>query len=522
MMSIVGETILNLSCIELSMSLSIATNISALNTSRHLGQSSNMLDSVYRRLSSGLRINSAADDAAGLQISNRLTSEVNGTNTAIRNANDGISVINVADGALDESVNLMQRMRTLALQSGSGANTAEDRVALNAEFKQLQLEMDRIATGTRFAGQDLLAGSYEGIFLVGAYAGQNTVITDLNAQTKNLGEMEWQARSPAGSKPGAYDIADLKLSSQPITLNGVTFDKDYSTLEAFVADINGTTFPNNQGPVQAQQLPFCVASAVDLSALPSYIDVAGHSVDLTTGIDMTGWDPVNPTAKNSAIMATVVQRINSTAQSAGLGFYVSASNNSNPASNSLTMHSAQGNSLALANGTTPPPQPAPPAPPVISSSSLSSLLPDVTSTTYIGQMELRSSGDKYSNIDMQGSSLNALGFYQEDKKKYTVDNIDVLSEDNASRAIKTLDVGMKQLGVQRARLGAQANALDSRVRNLANANENLSAARSRIRDADMAVESARLVSTQILQQASASILSQANSRPNAVLSLLQS
>ncbi len=159
---------------------------------------------------------------------------------------------------------------------------------------------------------------------------------------------------------------------------------------------------------------------------------------------------------------------------------------------------------------------------MISSSSLSALLPDVTSTTYIGQMELRSSGDKYSNIDMQGSSLHALGFYQEDKKKYTVDNIDVLSYDNASRAIKTLDVGMKQLGVQRARLGAQANALDSRVRNLANANENLSAARSRIRDADMAVESARLVSTQILQQASASILSQANSRPNAALSLLQS
>ncbi len=521
-MSIVGKTILNLSCIELSMSLSIATNISALNASRHLGQSSNTLDSVYRRLSSGLRINSAADDAAGLQISNRLASEVNGTNTAIRNANDGISVINVADGALDESVNLMQRMRTLALQAGSGANTAEDRVALNAEFKQLQLEIDRIATDTRFAGQDLLTGSYKGIFSVGAYAGQNTVVTDLNAQTKNLGEMEWRARSPAGSKPGAYDIADLKLSSQPITLNGVTFDKDYSTLEAFVADINGTTFPNNQGPVQAQQLPFSVASAVDLSALPSYIDVAGHSVDLTTGIDMTGWDPVNPTPENSDLMKEVVRRINNTAQSAGLGFYVSASNNSNPASNALTMHSVQGNSLALANGTTPPPPPAPPAPPVISNSSLSALLPDVTPTTYIGQMELRSSGDMYSNIDMQGASLNALGFYQSDKKKYTVDNIDVLSDDNANRAIKTLDTGMKQLGVQRSQLGAQANALDGIVRNLANANENLSAARSRIRDADMAVESARLVSTQILQQASSSILSQANSRPNAALSLLQS
>ncbi|WP_235587773.1 flagellin [Aeromonas hydrophila] len=153
---------------------------------------------------------------------------------------------------------------------------------------------------------------------------------------------------------------------------------------------------------------------------------------------------------------------------------------------------------------------------------MSALLPDVTPTTYIGQMELHSSGDKYSNIDMQGASLNALGFYQADKKKYTVDNIDVLNNDNASRAIKTLDVGMKQLGVQRARLGAQANALDARVRNLANANENLSAARSRIRDADMASESARLVRTQILQQASSSILSQANSRPKMALSLLQS
>lgn len=504
------------------MSLSIATNVSSLNASRHLGQSSNTLDSVYRRLSSGLRINSAADDAAGLQIGNRLNSEVNGTNTAIRNANDGISVINVADGALDESMNLMQRMRTLALQSGSGANTTEDRIALNAEFKQLQLEMDRIATGTQFAGQELLAGSYKGIFSVGAYAGQNTVITDLNAQTKNLGEMEWQARSPAGSKPGAYDISDLKLSAQPVTLNGVTFDKDYATLEALVADINGTTFPNNQGPVTARQLPFSVASSVDLSALPSYIDVAGHSVDLTSGIDMTGWDPVNPTPENNDLMREVVKRINNTAQSAGLGFYVSASNSNNPASNALTVYSSQGNSLALANGTTPPPQPAPPALPVSSNSSLSALLPDVSPTTYIGQMELHSSGDKYSNIDMQGASLHALGFYQADKKKYTIDNIDVLNDDNASRAIKTLDVGMKQLGVQRSRLGAQANALDTRVRNLANTNESLSAARSRIRDADIASESARLVRTQILQQASSSILSQANSRPNMALSLLQS
>ncbi len=498
---------------------------------RNLSGVSGTFDSVFKRLSSGLRINSAADDAAGLQISNRLTSEINGTNGAIRNVNDAISVINVADGAMDESMNLMQRMRTLALQAGSGINSTDDRAALNAEFQQMRLEMDRIATKTTFAGQSLLAGTYKGIFSVGAYAGQNMVITDMNAQTKNLGEMVWQSRSPASSKPGAHSIDGLQLGAQPITLNGVTFDKNYPSLEAFISDINSTSFPNNQGPVEAVQHPFSVRSSIDLSTLPSYIDIEGQTVDLTTGIDMTGWDPVNPTSENSGLMATVVHRINMAAQSAGLGFSVSGSYNNNPANNQLTIFSSQGNSLTLANGTTHPPQPpqppqppppAPPVPPISANPSLSALLTDVSSTTYIGQLELISSGTQYSNIDMEGNTLGSLGFFLQDKQKYTVDNIDVLNESNASRAIRTLDAGMTQLGVQRSQIGAQANSLEARGRYLSTSNESLSAARSRIRDADMASESARMVRTRIMQQASTSILSQANSRPKLALSLLQS
>ncbi|MGU5717761.1 flagellin N-terminal helical domain-containing protein [Aeromonas taiwanensis] len=338
------------------MTLSIRSNVSAIAASRHLDRSTTTLDSVFKRLSSGLRINSAADDAAGLQISSRLTSEINGTNGAIRNANDAMSVINVADGALDESVGLMQRMRTLALQAGSGVNTDEDRKALNVEFQQLRLEMDRIATGTRFAGQELLAGTFKGAFSIGAYAGQNIVITDLNAQTENLGEMGWLARSPAGSRPGANSIDSLKLATQPITLNGVSFDKDYGTLEEFVADINATQFPNNQGPVKAQQKPFSVTSSVDLATLPSYIDIEGKTIDLTNGFNLTNWDPVNPTSENSALMTKVVSRINSAALSAGLGFYVSGSYGDDPAQNQLTIHSTQGNSLTLSNGSKHPPQ----------------------------------------------------------------------------------------------------------------------------------------------------------------------
>ncbi|MGE6268195.1 flagellin, partial [Aeromonas media] len=172
-----------------------------------------------------------------------------------------------------------------------------------------------------------------------------------------------------------------------------------------------------------------------------------------------------------------------------------------------------------------PPQPAPPAPPVppISANpSLSALLTDVSSTTYIGQLELSSSGTQYSNIDMEGNTLGSLGFFLQDKQKYTVDNIDVLNGSNASRAIRTLDAGMKQLGAQRSQIGAQANSLEARGRYLSTSNESLSAARSRIRDADMASESARMVRTRIMQQASTSILSQANSRPKLALSLLQS
>lgn len=236
---------------------------------------------------------------------------------------------------------------------------------------------------------------------------------------------------------------------------------------------------------------------------------------------------MNPTSENSWLMATVVHRINIAAQSAGLGFSVSGSYNNNPANNQLTIHSSQGNSLTLANGSIHPPQPpqpappAPPIPPISANPSLSALLTDVSSTTYIGQLELSSSGTRYSNIDMEGNTLGSLGFFLQDKQKYTVDNIDVLSESNASRAIRTLDAGMKQLGVQRSQIGAQANSLEARGRSLSTSHENLSAARARIRDADIASESARMVRVQIMQQASASILSQANSRPKLALSLLQ-
>ncbi|GAB58460.1 flagellin N-terminal helical domain-containing protein [Rheinheimera nanhaiensis] len=155
------------------MALYVNTNTSSLNAQRQLFNSGNALDTAFKRLSSGFRINSAADDAAGLQISNRLTSQINGLDQAARNANDGISLAQVAEGAMDEITNSLQRIRTLAIQSQNGINSSADRAALQKEVTQLKLEISRVASTTQFGTQNLLAGGFSATFLVGANAGQN-------------------------------------------------------------------------------------------------------------------------------------------------------------------------------------------------------------------------------------------------------------------------------------------------------------------------------------------------------------
>jgi len=136
------------------MALTVNTNIASLNTQRNLSRSSNALETSMQRLSTGSRINSAKDDAAGLQISNRLTSQINGLNIAVRNANDGISLAQTAEGALQESTNVLQRMRDLALQSANGSNSDDDRAALQKEVTALKSELTRIADNTSFGGQN--------------------------------------------------------------------------------------------------------------------------------------------------------------------------------------------------------------------------------------------------------------------------------------------------------------------------------------------------------------------------------
>ncbi|MEO3678978.1 flagellin N-terminal helical domain-containing protein [Rheinheimera fenheensis] len=184
------------------MALYVNTNTSSLNAQRQLFNSGNALDTAFKRLSSGFRINSAADDAAGLQISNRLTSQINGLDQAARNANDGISLAQVAEGAMDEITNSLQRIRTLAIQSQNGINSSADRAALQKEVAQLKLEISRVASTTQFGTQSLLAGGFSATFLVGANAGQNIDIRLSRAGgygTSSLGLADLSVSSVGGA-----------------------------------------------------------------------------------------------------------------------------------------------------------------------------------------------------------------------------------------------------------------------------------------------------------------------------------
>jgi len=190
------------------MALFVNTNTSSLNAQRQLFNSGNSLDVAFKRLSSGFRINSAADDAAGLQISNRLTSQVNGLDQASRNANDGISLAQVAEGAFDEITTSLQRMRTLAIQAQNGISNADDVAALQKEFSSLKIEITRIAQTTEFGGTKLLEGNFSTKVLVGAQASSNDFIS-VNIQASNT-TAGWTA---AGLGLGAAGVGGLSFAA---------------------------------------------------------------------------------------------------------------------------------------------------------------------------------------------------------------------------------------------------------------------------------------------------------------------
>lgn len=204
------------------MSMFVNTNVSALNAQRQLFDVSNALSTSFERLSSGFRINGAADDAAGLQITDRMTSQIQGLNQAVRNANDAISLTQTAEGALNETTTALQRIRQLAVQSQNGINSSADRVALQKEVSALKTEISRISTDSQFNGLDLLTGTYSAKFLVGANGGQ-TISVNLS-RSGGFGASGLSVGSLSVSSAGGASAALASIDAAISTIGGVRAD----------------------------------------------------------------------------------------------------------------------------------------------------------------------------------------------------------------------------------------------------------------------------------------------------------
>lgn len=495
------------------MALTINTNVPSLNAQRNLGKSQADLARSMERLSSGLRINSAKDDAAGLAISDRMTSQIRGLNQATRNANDGISLSQTAEGAMQESTNILQRVRELAVQSANATNSAADRAALQSEVNQLKSEMNRIANSTTFNGLKIIDGTFlSQQFQVGPNANETIGVSIASMAADDLGRyyvdaVNSSANQGTGSTTAAAGAvpASNTVAAQTLTISGSQGSGSVSVA------VGASAFDIASGINDIEASTGVTATArteVVLSGLQN-----DGLVSLTIGTppnDKTIRASVTQTDLSS--LATVIND-----QSGVTGITASTS------AGTLTLTQPDGKDIAIgdflnsAGGNID----------VVTADTQTEVLISGgnDSTLATGVLEL-SSQDSYtttSDVANGAGSVfdNAAGGTVVISSFETVTAIDISTVAGANDALKIVDSALGKIDSQRGDLGALQNRFESTISNLMNVAENLTAARSRIRDADIAQETSVMTQKNILQQAGVSILAQANQTPQLALSLLQ-
>jgi len=451
----------------------INTNIASLTAQRNLNGSQNSLATSLQRLSTGLRINSAKDDAAGLAISERFTTQIRGLNQAIRNANDGVSFAQTAEGALSTAGDALQRIRELAVQSINDTNSSADRQALNNEVSQLIAEVNRISSSTQFNGQNILDGSLSTLtFQVGANQGQTIQVTGVDTRGSQLGASFVDGTSVA--------VSDLAALTDDVTINGIAVDLSGvgagTTINDVITQVNAVS--SDSGVTALKQ------STVTSSTVVYTENTAGGSITLN-GVSI---------ALDNVSNANVEAAINAFSTQTGVTVSAVGAN--------LTFSNTDGADIIIADGAT-------------------GVLDAAGDETYSAGIKLVS--DVGGSITTAGTDILDIGFTAATQTltTNTLNGANVLNSAAANEALLTLDFALQQVSGLRAELGAVQTRFESTITNLSVTSENLSAARSRIRDADFAAETAELTRSQILQQAGIAILSQANALPQNVLALLQ-
>ena len=491
------------------MPQTINTNVASLNAQRNLNTSQAEANTALQRLSSGLRINSAKDDAAGLAISNRLTAQINGINQAIRNSADGISVSQVAEGALAETSNILQRIRELAVQSANASNSSADRTALQSEVTQLTSEIDRIANNTAFGTNKLLNGNFlNQTFQVGANVGETIDVSISSARAQDLGTV-YDVDFSTG-----LTIAETKATiTNGVTDQTLTFSKggtstDVSVVAGSSAKTIAADISSSVSGLSASASTVAVATFAGTGGATDILEVNGVSLG---AIDLSGTAAATATLVAAAIAS----------QSSLSGLSVS-----DDLAGVLTITDADGDNIVFTGGTafTETLGVETTVNGVTSSGSLQVTAPggDVTVTGDIDFTSGASGNWTGGSDDATGKvfgSASATGTANAGSDR--VDDVDISTVAGANTALALIDSALTTIDSQRAELGAIQNRFDSVISNLSNVSENSSAARSRIQDADFAQETANLARAQILQQAGISVLAQANAQPQNVLALLQ-
>ncbi|MBL6750916.1 MAG: flagellin [Nevskia sp.] len=477
------------------MSLIVNTNLSSLSTQNYLSTTQSQLAKATQQLASGLRINSAADDAAGYAISQRMTAQVNGSTTAIQNTNNAVSLAQTAQGSLAEITNNLQRVRELAVESANATNSASDRQSLNNEAQQLLQEVDRVASGASFNGVKLLDGSFQSQqFQVGANKGDTiTVASITSARIATLGQSYLaQSTGTVAAATTVTGAGQLVINGKDI-YQGSNIAADGQSLANAInnAGITGVTASASQTTVAG------AAAATHTAANDGAIGTITINGVTTAGVTLTANATTN---ENNAISA-----INNISAATG----VTAADNG---SGEISLTAVDGRTITTSYAKT-------------GGAGAAFGAGDIggpTAGSAYSQVTLSSSNS--SAMTTSGATATALGFAASTNaglSGVSLANLDISTANGATTALTSLDAALSTINTTNGTLGAYQNRFQSAVANLQSTSQNLTAARSTIQDTDFAAATAAETRSSVLQQAGVAVLGQANSQPQQILSLLQ-
>ena len=481
----------------------INTNVSSIQAQNSMRTNGLKLSSAMERLSSGVRINAAKDDAAGLAISTRMTAEIKGLAGAVRNANDGISLTQTAEGALESINNNLQRIRELAVQSANATNSVSDRQAMHNEASQLISEIDRVAANSTFNGVKLLDGSYNGMSLQvgsGNNESDRLTLTIANAQTDALG-----VRQNASYSITSDEVTPAALTAGGLSINGTQIGKSESDGVSYGDNADGSAIAKATA-INKQAGTTGVWATVGKTTQDFTAGAAGSFSITVNGVAVTG-----TTSTGGAVGASeIAAAFNAVSAKTGVTAKADFSNTNGD----YTLTAEDGRNIVIGAGAD-------------ATSDTALGLGGTSGSLKQGKVTLTSSGAD--GFTVGGTEVTAAGLTAATTTKITgtapteagVRGVDLTSVQGSQDALATLDSAINSITNSRASLGAYQNRLTAAVSNIETSSMNLQASRSRIMDTDYGAETSNLAKAQIISQAATAMLAQANQSSQSVLALLK-